>query len=103
PYIGNLGKLEKGIVSGNAYGVIDELTLPVVCEVFKPQKRCKKEDQSKTKPPIASELMQTLTQHGFHFEVVFADSLYGESGDFIAALQKLTLQFVVAIRENHGV
>jgi len=34
---------------------------------------------------------------------VLADSLYGESGDFIAALQKLKLQFVVAIRANHGV
>jgi SRSO17 transposase len=35
--------------------------------------------------------------------VVLADSLYGESGEFIAALQQLELPFVVAIRENHGV
>jgi SRSO17 transposase len=102
-YIGNLGKIENGMVSVNAYGIIDAITFPLVFEVFKPQKRLKKEDQYKTKPPIAIELIQTLKQHGFHFEVVLADSLYGESGDFIAALENLGLQFVVAIRENHGV
>jgi SRSO17 transposase len=102
-YIGNLGKIENGIVSVNAYGVMDEITFPLVFEVFKPQKRLKKTDQYKTKPQMAIELVQTLKQQGFHFEVVLADSLYGESGDFIAALQKLGLQFVVAIRENHGV
>jgi SRSO17 transposase len=91
------------MVSVNAYGVLDEIALPLAFEVFKPQRRLKKEDQYKTKPQIAIELIQTLKQQGFHFEVVLAESLYGESGDFIAALQKLALQFVVAIRENHGV
>ena len=48
-------------------------------------------------------LERGLQQQGFQFEVVLADSLYGESGEFITALQRLALQFVVAIRENHGV
>ena len=102
-YIGNLGKIENGIVSVNAYGVLDDITFPLAFEVFKPQKRLKKEDQYKTKPQLAIALIQALKQQGFHFEVVLADSLYGESGEFIAALQRLQLQFVVAIRENHGV
>jgi SRSO17 transposase len=34
---------------------------------------------------------------------VLADSLYGESGEFIAALTALGLRYVVALRENHGV
>jgi len=38
-YIGNLGKIENGIVSVNAYGVMDEVTFPLAFEVFKPQKR----------------------------------------------------------------
>jgi SRSO17 transposase len=49
------------------------------------------------------ELIQELQQWGFHFEVVLADSLYGESGDFLAELEKLHLKFVVTIRSNHGV
>ena len=40
---------------------------------------------------------------GFKFRLVLADSLYGESGDFIEALHQHQLQFVVAIRSNHGV
>lgn len=40
---------------------------------------------------------------GFRFEVVLADSLYGESGDFISELEKRHLKYVVAIRSNHGV
>jgi hypothetical protein len=35
--------------------------------------------------------------------VVLADSRYGESGPFIAALHRLRLQYVVALRSNHGV
>ena len=102
-YIGNLGKIENGIVSVNAYGVLDGMTFPLGFEVFKPRKRLHAEDQYKTKPQIAIELIQALQQQGFRFAVVLADSLYGESGEFIAALQRLALQFVVAIRENHGV
>ena len=74
-YIGNLGKIENGLVSVNAYGVLDELTFPLVFEVFKPQKRLKRGEPYKTKPQIAIELIHTLKQQGFHFEVVLADSL----------------------------
>jgi len=35
---------------------------------------------------------------GFKFQIVLADSLYGESGDFIEALNHNQLKFVVAIR-----
>src|SRR5262245_1033652 len=48
-YIGNLGKIENGIVSVNAYGVRDGMTFPLVFEVFKPQKRLHTDDQYKTK------------------------------------------------------
>jgi SRSO17 transposase len=91
------------MVSVNTYGVPDGITFPLIFAVFKPQKRLKKEEQYKTKPPIAIALIQTLQQQGFRFEVVLADSLYGESGEFMAALQRLELRFVVAIRDNHGV
>ena len=56
-YSGKLGKIENGIVSVKAYGVMNEITCPFVFEVFKPQKRLKKEDQYKTKPQIAIELI----------------------------------------------
>lgn len=100
---GNLGKLATGIVSVNASGILDHITFPLLFKVFKPRTRLKPDDTYKTKPALAVELLQELQQWGFRFEVVLADSLYGESGDFISVLEKLHLKYVVAIRSNHGV
>lgn len=102
-YIGNLGKIDNGLVSVNAYGLLGEITIPLVFEVFKPQKRLKEGDSYHSKPHLAVEMIQALQQRGFQFEVVLADSLYGESSEFINALSRLGLRYVVAIRENHGV
>ena len=35
-YIGNLGRIENGIVSVNAYRVVDGITYPLIFKVFKP-------------------------------------------------------------------
>jgi SRSO17 transposase len=37
--MGNLGKIGKGMVSVHAYGVVDEITFPVLLQVFKPRQR----------------------------------------------------------------
>ena len=102
-YIGNIGKLANGMVSVNAYGVLDHITFPLLFKVFKPRTRLKLEDTYKTKPELAVEIIQELQTFGFRFDVVLADCLYGESGDFISALEKLHLKYVLAIRSNHGV
>lgn len=102
-YIGNLGKIENGIVSVNAYGVVDGLTFPLIFKIFKPQKRLKEQDTYKTKPQLAKEIIEELQGFGFKFELVLADSLYGESETFIGILNRFELEFVVAIRSNHSV
>lgn len=49
-------------------------------------------------------MIRELQMMGFKFELVLADSLYGESdSNFISVLNELKLSFVVAIRSNHGV
>jgi SRSO17 transposase len=102
-YIGNLGKTENGIVSVNAYGVLEGITFPLIFKIFKPKSRLQEKDIYKTKPQLAIEIIHELIEMGFKFRLVLADSLYGESGDFIEALNQHQLQFVVAIRSNHGV
>lgn len=102
-YIGNLGKTENGIVSVNAYGVVDGITYPLIFQIFKPKNRLKEGEQYKTKPQIALEIIQEIQEMGFKIKLVLADSLYGESGDVIRVLEKLKLEFIVAIRSNHGV
>ncbi|MGF2011316.1 IS701 family transposase, partial [Nostoc sp. DedVER01b] len=102
-YIGNLGKTENGIVSVNAYGVVDGITYPLMFKIFKPKNRMKSGDEYKSKPQIAIEIIQELKEWGFKIKLVLADSLYGESGAVISYLEKLELEFIVAIRSNHGV
>lgn len=103
-YIGNLGKIENGIVTVTAYGVLDNITLPLLFEVYKPKERLKSGDVYRSKPEIAAQMIRDLQSLGFRFKLVLADSLYGESGsNFIDVLYQLKLDFAVAIRTNHAV
>jgi SRSO17 transposase len=101
-YIGNLGKVENGIVSVNAYGVLGDITFPLMFKIYKPKNTLKEGDSYKTKPQLAVEIIEELLELGFKFDLVLADSLYGESGTFITVLNKFSLLYVVAIRSNHG-
>ncbi len=103
-YIGNLGKIENGIVAVTAYGVLEGITFPLMFEVYKPKQRLLEGDVYKTKPEIAALMIRKLREMGFKFQMVLADSLYGESeSNFISVLCQLELSFLVAIRSNHGV
>jgi SRSO17 transposase len=102
-YVGNLGKLANGIVSVNVYGILDHITFPLLFKVYKPKTRLQPGDTYKKKPQLAVELNQEWQHWGFRFEVVLADSLYGESSDFISELETLHLKYVVAIRSSYGV
>lgn len=52
-------------------------------KIFKPKSRFKADDEYKTKPQLAIEILQEVKALGFQVELVLADSLYGESGDVI--------------------
>ena len=100
-YIGNLGKVDNGIVSVNAYGVLGDLTFPLIFLIHKPRKRLEVGGVYKTKPQLAVEIIEALLKLGFNFDLVLADSLYGESPTFIAVLSKHKKHYLLAIRSNH--
>ena len=102
-YLGSVGKIDNGIVSVNAYGVYRNITFPLAVKVFKPKGTLHEDDKYKTKITIASEIVTSLVDFGFNIELVLADSLYGESSEFIRTLDKHELEYVVAIRSNHAV
>ena len=102
-YLGRVGKIDNGIVSVNAYGVYDNITFPLSFKIFKPKGTLKEGDKYKTKIELASEIITELIESGFNIELVLADSLYGESSEFIKKLNEYELAYVVAIRSNHGV
>jgi hypothetical protein len=88
-YIGNLHTLANDVVSVNAYSVLGTTTFPLLSRVFKPQTRLKAGDVYQTKPQLAIEIIEELLALGLRFSVVVADSLYGESGPFIAVLYQV--------------
>jgi SRSO17 transposase len=103
-YIGNLGKIENGIVSVNAYGYCDGITFPLKFKVFKPTETLKVGDKAQTKPEMGAQLVRELSQMGFKIKRVLADSFYGEShSNFIRVIEELNIEYAVAIRSNHAV
>jgi len=102
-YLGSVGKVDNGIVSVNAYGVYSNITFPLSVKVFKPKGTIKEGDKYKTKIELASEMIIELIESGFNIELVLADSLYGESSQFMRKIAEYNLAYVVAIRSNHGV
>lgn len=102
-YIGNLGKTDNGIVAVTAYGVLSGMTFPLIFEIYKPRERLQPGDKYLTKPEIAAMMIKELRSLGFRFNLVLADSLYGESGtNFVQKLNEFHLNFIVAIRSNHN-
>jgi len=69
-------------VSVNAYAVVDNITYPLLFKIFKPLSRLQPGDVYKTKPELAVEILQELEEWKFQVELVLADSLYGESGEW---------------------
>jgi SRSO17 transposase len=102
-YLGSVGKVDNGIVSVNAYGIYSNITFPLIVKIFKPKGTLKEGDKYKTKIELAAEIITELVELGFNIELVLADSLYGESSQFIGKLDEYKLDYVVAIRSNHGV
>lgn len=100
---GSVGKVDRGIVSVNAYGVYNDITFPLIFKVFKPQGTLKEGDKYKTKINLALEIITELINEGFNIELILADSLYGESSQFIRKLTEYDLAYIVALRKNHGV
>lgn len=102
-YIGNVGKKENGIVAVTAYGLVDGMILPLTFEVYKPRERLKAKEEYQSKPQIAAQMIRQLQALGFVFELVLADSLYGESKvNFVNVLDELKLPYILAIRSNHA-
>jgi SRSO17 transposase len=56
-YIGDLGKIDNGIVSVNAYGHVGQLTFPLLFKVFKPKQQLKEDDEYQTKLQLAQTIM----------------------------------------------
>ncbi|MGB7414038.1 MAG: IS701 family transposase [Thermosynechococcaceae cyanobacterium] len=102
-YIGNVGKKENGIVAVTAYGLFQGMILPLLFEVYKPREHLQEGEGYLSKPQIAAAMIRQMQAMGFDFELVLADSLYGEAQtNFVTVLDELKLPYILAIRSNHS-
>jgi SRSO17 transposase len=64
-YIGNLGKIENGIVAITAYGLVEGMTFPLIFEVYKPKEKLREgEPYYLSKPKIAVKMIRYLREIG---------------------------------------
>jgi SRSO17 transposase len=90
-YVGSRHHVEPGIVSVNAYGVLNNVTFPLAFARYKPKTCLKPGDVFQTKPALALDLLQQLLAVDLHVDVVLADTVYGESSVLVSALEHLGL------------
>lgn len=102
-YLGSIGKIDNGIVTVNAYGVYEDITFPLIFKIFKPKGTLREGDTYQTKITLACLIIEELVNFDFAIELVLADSLYGESSEFIKTLDSHKLPWILSIRNNHGV
>ena len=74
-YLRSVGKVDRGIVSVNAYGIYENITFPLIFKVFQPKGALKPGDIYKTKIEMASEILIELVKFGFKIEEDFITSL----------------------------
>src|SRR4029434_2463687 len=100
-YCGTLGKVENcqvgvftGYASRQGYALVEQrLFLPEVwfSPAYAPRRRkCQVPDERRfqTKPQLAAEMLRNIRQEGIlPFRYIVADSVYGNSPDFLAAME----------------
>ena len=57
-----MGKIDRGLVSVNAYGVYESITFPLVFKIFKPKGTLKESNTYKTKIELASSIVTELIE-----------------------------------------
>lgn len=72
---GSLHHDEPGIVSVNAYGVLNPVTFPLAVARYKPKIGLKPGDVFQTKPGRALDLLQHLLAVDLHVDDVLADTV----------------------------
>ncbi|MEY2913308.1 MAG: hypothetical protein RLZZ184_2617 [Cyanobacteriota bacterium] len=81
-----------------------DITFPVIFKVFKPQGTLKEGEKYQTKIELASEIITELIDEGFNIELVLADSLYGESSQFIKKLNEYNKVIpLIFLNINNGI
>src|SRR2546421_2108029 len=104
-YLGNLGKVDNGVVSVTSLWADEGVYYPVDFEPYTPAdhfEKGRKDPSFRTKLKIALQLVTRAIQVGIPFRAVVADSFYGEDLGLRQELRALQRAYVLALKPSHG-
>ena len=104
-YLGNVGKIENGVVSVTSLWADEQVYYPVEIEPYTPEcyfAEGKDDPAFRTKLTIALQLVQQAREQAWPFRAVVADSFYGEDRGLRNGLRKLQVPYVMALNPSHA-
>ncbi len=104
-YLGNLGKIDNGVVSVGALWANERVYYPVDVEPYTPAHwfaRGKNDPAFRTKPQIALALALQAVATNLPFRAVVADCFYGEHDAFRLGLHTRGIGYVLALQPSHA-
>jgi hypothetical protein len=103
-YLGNLGKIDNGVVSVTSLWADERVYYPLEVEPYTPAiwyEDGKANPAFRTKLKIAVELVEQALQAAVPFRAVVADNFYGEDRTFRQGLEQLGVGYVLALKPSH--
>lgn len=104
-YLGNVGKIENGVVSVSSLWADEDVYYPVDVDPYTPESYFvdgKNDPAFRTKPQIALQLVQRAKALDWPFRAVVADSLYGEDRGLRVGLRQVQAPYVFALNPAHA-
>jgi SRSO17 transposase len=104
-YLGNIGKIDNGVVSVGALWADERRYYPVTVEPYTPAHwfvRGKSDLAFRTKPQIALALVAQIVAAALPFRAVVADCFYGEHDAFRLGLYNEGIGSVLALQPSHA-
>lgn len=104
-YLGNLGKIDHGVVSVSSLWADERVYYPLEVEPYTPESyfpKGKNDPAFRTKLKIALHLVEQAVEEGWPFRAVVADNFYGEDRGLKSGLQKLGVPYVMALKPSRA-
>jgi len=104
-YLGNVGKIDNGVVSVTSLWADEQVYYPVEIEPYTPESyfaEGKDDPAFRTKLTIALQLVQQAREQAWPFRAVVADSFYGEDRGLRTGLRQLQVPYVMALNPSHA-
>jgi SRSO17 transposase len=104
-YLGNLGKVDNGVVSVTSLWADEQVYYPLETEPYTPESyfaKGRNDPDFRTKLKIALQLVQKARQLRWPFRAVVADCISGEDRTLREELRALGVPYVMALKPSHN-